>query len=244
MANDVPKQLPFCYASSFFSVSIHTAQKTLTKCCTLIRNQERGVLAKGVSAESSVTPQENKKDLREFWAQQCIGHSEPTAKRDVQFCKTSSKNCFFLCAKPWAFLSKKCSAKKSVVCTACMRATESKPQKQQSVQKWGFRHFQKEHKKCGNVRLLCICFAQKLRKILGAFFCIPVVLFLEVAETLFWHTSMLFGLCVRICDWFCSRIEKDRGRVRDIERERENEERERERERERREMTDEEEIDR
>ena len=40
-----------------------------------IRNQEKGVLAKGVSAESRVTPKETK-NTRGYWAQQYISHSE------------------------------------------------------------------------------------------------------------------------------------------------------------------------
>ena len=40
-----------------------------------VRNQEKGLLAKGVSAESSVTSKETK-NTRGYWAQQLIWHSE------------------------------------------------------------------------------------------------------------------------------------------------------------------------
>ena len=41
----------------------------------LLKNQEKGVLAKGVSAESSVTAKETK-STQGHWVQQCIWHSE------------------------------------------------------------------------------------------------------------------------------------------------------------------------
>ena len=47
-----------------------------------IRNQAKGVLAKGVSAESSVTPKEAEYN-QGYWAQQYIWHSERHRPREV-----------------------------------------------------------------------------------------------------------------------------------------------------------------
>ena len=41
----------------------------------ILRNHEKGVLAKGVSAESSVTPKETENN-QGYWARECIWHSE------------------------------------------------------------------------------------------------------------------------------------------------------------------------
>ena len=50
------------------------------------RNQEKGVLAKGVSVESSVTPKETK-NIQGYWAQQYIWHSERHSQEKRTFCK-------------------------------------------------------------------------------------------------------------------------------------------------------------
>ena len=47
---------------------------------------KKGVLAKGVSAESSVTPKETK-SIQGYWAQQYIWHSERHSQERCTFCK-------------------------------------------------------------------------------------------------------------------------------------------------------------
>ena len=60
------------------------------------QNQEKGVLAKGVSAESSVTPRRTKK-YPAYWAQQYLYHSERhSQERRIFLQKPPSKNLFFL----------------------------------------------------------------------------------------------------------------------------------------------------
>ena len=61
-----------------------------------LRNQEKGVLAKGVSAESSVTLKETKRS-RGYWAQQHVWHSERHSQERRTFLqKPPSKNPLFL----------------------------------------------------------------------------------------------------------------------------------------------------
>ena len=55
--------------------SIPRSRKVREEYPRTVRNQEKGVLAKGVSAESSVAPKETK-NTQKYWAQQCIWHSE------------------------------------------------------------------------------------------------------------------------------------------------------------------------
>ena len=58
----------------------------------VVKNQEKGVLAKGVSAESSVTPKETK-NAQGYWAQQYIWHSERRSQeRRTILQKPPSKN--------------------------------------------------------------------------------------------------------------------------------------------------------
>ena len=52
-----------------------TASRKVFRSCETQGTQKRGVLAKGVSAESSVTPKETKNTQR-YWAQQLTWHSE------------------------------------------------------------------------------------------------------------------------------------------------------------------------
>ena len=62
----------------------------------ILRSQEKGVLAKGISAESSVTPKETKKTPK-YWAQQCIWHSEHHSQERRTFLqKPPSKKPLFL----------------------------------------------------------------------------------------------------------------------------------------------------
>ena len=51
-----------------------------------IRNKEKGVLAKGVSAESSVTAKEIK-NTQGYWPQQYMWHSERHIQEKRTFCK-------------------------------------------------------------------------------------------------------------------------------------------------------------
>ena len=61
----------------------------------LFRNREKGVLAKGVSAGSSVTPKETENTQR-YWAQQYIGHWERHSQERRTFLqKPPSKNPLF-----------------------------------------------------------------------------------------------------------------------------------------------------
>ena len=63
--------------------------------CKMTLNQEKGVLAKGVSVESSVTPKETK-NTRGHWAQQFIWHSERhSQERRIFWQKPPSKNPLF-----------------------------------------------------------------------------------------------------------------------------------------------------
>ena len=49
-----------------------------------VRSQEKGVLAKGVFIESSVTPKKTK-DTQGYWAQQCVWHLEPHSQERLTF---------------------------------------------------------------------------------------------------------------------------------------------------------------
>ena len=53
----------------------------------LLRNQEKGVLAKGVSVESSVMAKETN-NTQAYWPNSTFGTQSATAKRGVHFAKT------------------------------------------------------------------------------------------------------------------------------------------------------------
>ena len=58
----------------------------LCRWARLVRNQEKGVLAKGVSVESSATTRNNK-NIQGYWAWQYFRHSERHSQGRRAFCK-------------------------------------------------------------------------------------------------------------------------------------------------------------
>ena len=67
-------------------VNAPVTNRPTEKASSWIRSQEKGVLAKGVSVETSVTAKETK-NTQGCWPQQYIWHSERHSREKGAFCK-------------------------------------------------------------------------------------------------------------------------------------------------------------